>query len=353
MDIEKKIELVARPPTKEIVSEKKLREVFEKYSSPRAYDGFEISGFVHLGTGLCTALKIRDFMEAGIKPIILLADYHSWINEKLGGDLDKIRKVGMGYFKHAFVSLGLDEEHVEYVLASSIYDNNYWADVLRITKETTINRMLRCVTIMGRKETEITKAAAMIYPAMQVADVFKLNVQLAFSGMDQRKAYMLAIELAKSRKYDFVSVHGHLLPSLQGIQRMNPTENDIIDAKMSKSKPSSAIFIHDSEDEIKSKIGKAYCPEKMLEGNPIIEYAQYLIIREKPLKVERPAKFGGDIEFVAVDELRKTYAEGKLHPLDLKNAVARELIDMLKPSRDYFAKHKEYLEQMKLADITR
>jgi len=317
------------------------------------YDGFEISGMVHLGTGLCTTLKMNDFMKAGIKPTILLADYHSWINEKLGGDLEKIREVGTGYFKHAFVSLGLDEDKVKYVLASDIYDNDYWADVLKISKETTIKRMLRCVTIMGRKETEVTRAAAMIYPAMQVADVFKLDVQMAFSGMDQRKAYMLALESAKKRKYNFVSVHGRLLAGLQGVQRMNPSQEQVEEAKMSKSKPSSAIFIHDSEDEIKSKIKKAYCPEKTVEGNPITEYAEYLVLRDKKLKIERPEKFGGDVEFETPEELKKTYKEGKLHPMDLKNAVANELIDMLKPSREYFAKHKEYLQQLKMGDITR
>ncbi len=353
MDIEKRIELVKRPPTQEVVSEEKLREIFQNYKNPKAYDGFEISGMVHLGTGLCTALKMRDFLAAGIKPTILLADYHSWINEKLGGDLEKIRKVGTGYFKHAFVSLGLDEDKVKYVLASDIYDADYWADVLRIAKDTTIKRMLRCVTIMGRKETEVTKAAAMLYPAMQVADVFKLEVQIAFSGMDQRKAYMLAIENARKRNYDFVSVHGHLLAGLQGVQRMNPTEEQVEEAKMSKSKPGSAIFIHDSEEEIKDKIKKAYCPEKTVEGNPIVDYAEHLIFRDKTLKIERPEKFGGDVELENPEELKKIYSEGKLHPLDLKNAVARELIEMLKPSREYFAKHKEYLQQLKAGDITR
>jgi len=353
MDIQEKIQLVKRPPTQEVVSEEKLKEIFENYKNPRIYDGFEISGMVHLGTGLCTTLKFRDFIKAGIKPTILLADYHSWINEKLGGDLDKIRKVGTGYFKHAFISLGLGEDKVKYILASDIYDSDYWADVLKIAKDTTIKRMLRCVTIMGRKETEVTKAAAMVYPAMQVADVFELEVQIAFSGMDQRKAYMLALENAKKRKYDFVSVHGRLLAGLQGVQRMNPTEEQVEEAKMSKSKPSSAIFIHDSEDEIKSKIKKAYCPEKIIEGNPLIEYAEYLVLRDKKLKVERPEKFGGDVEFETPEDLKKTYTEGKLHPMDLKNAVTRELIEILKPSREYFAKHKEYLQQLKIDDITR
>jgi tyrosyl-tRNA synthetase len=126
-----------------------------------------------------------------------------------------------------------------------------------------------------------------------------------------------------------------------------------MDAKMSKSKPDSAIFVHDSEEEITRKIKKAYCPEKVIEGNPVIEYAEYLVLRDKPLKVERPQKFGSDVEFANSDELKKTYSEGKLHPMDLKASVTREISAMLKPSRDYFAKNKEYLDQLRIDEITR
>ena len=354
MDIEKKIELVKRKPTQEVVTEEALREIFETYKHPRHYIGFEISGMVHLGTGLCTAIKMKDFMEAGIKLTVFLADYHSYINEKLGGDLEKIQKVAEGYFKHCFVSLGLPEDKVDYVLASKFYDNDYWSEVLKIAKDTTIKRMLRCITIMGRKETEGMKSAVILYPAMQAADIFRLDVQIAHAGMDQRKVHMLAHELApKFGGRKFASVHGHLLPSLKGMERMSPTEQELVDTKMSKSKPESAIFIHDSEDEIKNKIKKAYCPEKVAEGNPVIEYAEHLIFRDKSMKIERPAKFGGDLEIADADALRKVYAEGKLHPLDLKNAVAQELAEILKPCREYFAKNKQYLEQISQKDITR
>ena len=354
MDIETKIELVKRKPTEEVVTEQVLREIFETYAHPKHYIGFEISGKVHLGTGLCTALKIKDFLQAGVKPTIWLADYHSYINGKLGGDLEKIRAIGKGYFKHCFVSLGLPEDKVEYVLASEFYDNDYWADVLRVAKETTMNRMLRCITIMGRKESDAVKSSFIFYPAMQAADLFGLEVQIAHAGMDQRKVHMLAHELApKFGNAKFASVHGHLLPSLVGVQRMNPSEDEVVDAKMSKSKPESAIFIHDSEDEIKKKISKAYCPEKAAEGNPVFEIAEYLVLRDKPMKIERPAKFGGDLEIPDAEELRKIYMEGKLHPMDLKSAVAKELVTMLKPCREYLAKNKEYLEQIKEIEITR
>ena len=363
MDIETKLQLVKRKPTEEIVTEADLRQIFENYSHPKHYIGYEISGMVHLGSGLCVGLKIRDLLEAGCKPTIWLADYHSWVNGKFGGDLEKIRSVATGYFKHAFVSLGLSEDKVSYLLATELYDDEYWRDVVKIMKDTTLKRMLRCLTIMGRKENETISAGAALYPALQAADIFLLDVQIAHAGMDQRKVHMLARELAPHFKKKFAALHTHLLPGLVGAGRMNPESlntGDIdeqveleADLKMSKSKPESAIFIHDSEAEIRSKIQKAYCPERIVAGNPIIEYAEYLILRDKKMKIERPAKFGGDIEIDGAAELKKIYLDGKLHPMDLKSAVTKELCDILKPSREYFEKNRHYLDQINAKDITR
>lgn len=354
MDLEGKVELAKRAPTIELVTEGDLRDLFEAKAHPKHYIGFEISGYVHLGTGLLTAIKVRDLMGAGVKPCIFLADYHAWINGKMGGDLETIRKVAAGYFKHAFVALGLPEDKVEYVLGSKIYDEEYWKMVLDIMRNTTMSRMTRCVTIMGRKESDTLSSAAMLYPAMQAADIFKLGVDIAHAGMDQRKVHMLAREIApKLGKEKPVALHTGLLAGLQSCMRMNPTEDEVIDAKMSKSVPDSAIFIHESEEEIKRKIGKANCAPKVVEGNPIVQYAEMLVLRDKALKIERPAKFGGDLEIANSAQLRSEYSEGKLHPMDLKNAVARELSSMLRPAREYFGKHYEYLKEMEKIRVTR
>ncbi|MFA5411818.1 MAG: tyrosine--tRNA ligase [Candidatus Micrarchaeia archaeon] len=354
MDVQGKVELAKRTPTTEIVTEEELKNLFETKAHPKHYIGFEISGYVHLGTGLMTALKVKDLMEAGVKPCIFLADYHAWINGKMGGDLEAIRKVAAGYFKHAFVALGLPEGKVDYVLGSKIYDDEYWKMVLDIMRNTTMNRMMRCVTIMGRKETDTLSSAAMLYPAMQAADIFKLGVDIAHAGMDQRKVHMLAREIAGKVGHEKpVALHTGLLAGLQSATRMNPTEDEIIDAKMSKSVPDSAIFVHEGEEEIKRKIAKANCAPKIVEGNPIIQYAEMLVLRDGALKIERPAKFGGDLEVADSAQLRKEYSEGKLHPMDLKNAVARELCSMLKPAREYFGKHEEYLKEMEKIKVTR
>ncbi len=356
MDIESKIALVKKKPVCEIIIETELRTLFEGNAHPKHYIGFEISGKVHLGSGLLTSLMLKDFMKAGIKPTIFLADYHAWINGKLGGDLEKIQRVAKGYFKAAFISLGLDEEKVRYVLASELYEkdgNEYWKEVLRITKDTTMQRMLRCTTIMGRTQKDSLDCASVVYPAMQSADIKALGADIAHAGIDQRKVHMLAREIAEKHGWQKpVAVHHKLLMGLQGPQKMGFEENaedDLaISSKMSKSKPDSAIFIHDSETEIARKLKGAYCPEKTAESNPVLEMCEHFIFRDEKsvLKVTRPAKFGGDVEFASYDEVQTAYVSGKLHPMDLKNATASALAEMLEPSRKYFEKHPELIAQV-------
>lgn len=108
--------------------------------------------------------------------------------------------------------------------------------------------------------------------------------------------------------------------------------------KMSKSNPKTCIFVHDSEDEIRTKIKEAFCPEKEIEYNPILDWVKHLIFPlRKQFLVKREAKFGGDVSYESSEKLEQDYAAGLLHPLDLKNAVAEVLIDILAPARNHFA----------------
>ncbi|MEM4634147.1 MAG: tyrosine--tRNA ligase [Candidatus Anstonellaceae archaeon] len=353
MDIEEKLELASKSPICEVITKEELKDLFETNSSPTHYIGFEISGKVHLGSGLLTAMLVKDFMKAGIKPAIFLADYHAWINGKLGGDLEKIQRVAKGYFKSAFLSLGLEEGKVRYILASEFYDSQYWKEVLRISKDTTISRMLRCTTIMGRAQKDALDCASVLYPAMQAADIKMLEVDIAHAGMDQRKVHMLAREIAEKHRFKKpIAIHHKLLMGLQGPQKMGIEQNEKedleISSKMSKSKPDSCIFIHDSQEEIKRKLKLAYCPEKSEENNPVLEMCQHFILRNEgsTLRVERPAKFGGDVEYSSYSQLKQDYLAGKLHPADLKGAVASALSKILEPCRKYFESRPELLNQV-------
>ena len=55
MDVAEKVELIKRPPTKEIVKdEAELIELLNTNSKPKHYIGLEISGFLHLGSLIST-----------------------------------------------------------------------------------------------------------------------------------------------------------------------------------------------------------------------------------------------------------------------------------------------------------
>ncbi|MHA1835472.1 MAG: tyrosine--tRNA ligase [Candidatus Odinarchaeia archaeon] len=361
MDIEKKIELIIRPPVEEVITMDELRGLLEVNEHPIAYDGFEPSGFAHIASGLMRALKIGDLLKAGVKFKLLIADWHAWLNEKMGGDLDKIKKVGK-YIVKVWESLGVDSSKVVIVWASDIVkEPDYWEKVVAVMKNTTIRRMKRALTIMGRKESELQSAGQFLYPAMQVADIFQLKVDICQLGIDQRKANILAREIGeKLHWYKPVCVHHHMLMGLKGPTKMGGfEENERLDiqisSKMSKSLPETCIFVHDEPNVIKKKILSAYCPEKVVDPNPILDIAKNIIFRNQEIEftIERSKKYGGDITFSTYDELEGAFRKGTLHPLDLKKAVAEKLSQMLEPCRVYFKKHAKYLEDLKIEDITR
>lgn len=376
MNTEEKFELIKRN-TDEILGEEELKEMLKSGEKLKHYIGFEISGKVHLGTGIVCMSKVKDFMDAGVDCSIFLADWHTWINDKLGGNPEIIKKVAVGYFKEALKAslkcAGGNPDKLKFVLGSDLYHNNglYWTTVIDISKNTSLARILRSITIMGREEGESLDFAKLIYPPMQVADIFIQRINLAHGGLDQRKAQVIARDVAlklsfspllnsAGKQIKPIAVHGHLLLGL-GQPPMWPVLKDNLQEvwsalKMSKSKPDTCIFIHDSPQEIKRKINKAFCPDKETEFNPVLDWCKYIIFSIKnKLDVKRDKKFGGNLEFKNYEEIEKLYKEGKLHPLDLKNSVSESLVEILKPAREHFSKGKpkKMLEELDKLIITR
>ena len=358
MDIETKIELIKRPPTEEILVEKELRHLLETNEHPGHYQGFEISGMLHLGNFIISGFKINDLLNAGIKCQAYLADWHSFINNKFGGDWNKILTASK-YYEKAFKFFC---PGVKIVVGSELYHNNddYWRKLIRFSKHMTLSRTLRCMTIMGRSENEKLDLSQYYYPPMQAVDIKEIGADIPHGGLDQRKAHVLAREVFPKMGWNKpVAVHHHLLMGIAEPIKLKSKDKleQVIASKMSKSKPWTAIFIHDTEQQIKEKLRKAWCPEKLVEMNPVLEITRYVVFHEnKAFKIERLAKFGGSIEFQSCQELEKAYSHGDLHPQDLKNAVAEELSKILEPTRRYFeinSEAKECLNAMKEAQITR
>ena len=332
----------------EIVTLGELKTVLNK-SKPKGYIGFEPSGTVHLGWKICTN-KIKDFLNCGFDFTVLLADWHAYINDKLGGDIEKIKLCGK-YMEECFTAMGLDTSKIKFIYASDyVNDSNYWELVLRVSKATSVKRVKRAMDIMGRSEDDAEKdLSKLFYPAMQVSDIFYLDLDVAYGGMDQRHAHMLARDVSKKiNKKAPVAIHTPLLTGLQAGGRMDPTE-----IKMSKSNPDSMISIHDTPEIVKQKLKKAYCPEKIIHGNPVLEMCKYVIFPElqnNVFQIKRPEKFGGNLEFKSYSYLENAFIKD-LHPLDLKNATAEYINKILEPVHKYFNKHSTNIDKLKKLGI--
>ncbi len=362
MDVETRLDHIRRVG-EEIITEKELRTLLETNDHPTAYDGFEPSGLAHLPFGVLRPIMVEDLLKAGVKPKLWIADWFAWVNNKMGGDLEKIQEVGR-YFVEVWKAAGVDMAKVEVLWTSDAAKSvEYWKRVVTVAQNATLARTTRAITIAGRTSKELIQTAQLFYPVMQVADIFWLDVDICQLGLDQRRANILAREIAEKLNWRKpVAVHHHMLLGLQGKKEPEGyDENSALDtaitSKMSKSKPESSIFVHDTRDEIQRKVNNAYCPPKVAEGNPLIDYSKYIIFRKsKSLKVERPEKYGGNAEFFSHEELLRDYQSGKLHPADLKKGVGDSLDTIIRPIREHFEKvpsaRKLYLA-VKAAETTR
>lgn len=347
MTTQQKLDLVNQVG-EEVVTQKELRELFESNKPLIAYDGFEPSGKIHIAQGLIRAINVNKMTAAGFTFKMLVADWFALINNKMGGDMEKIQTVGK-YFIEVWKASGMNLDNVEFIWTSDFINKNsnkYWQTVIKIGKKNNLPRILRTVEIMGRGEKDNITAAQIMYPLMQATDIFMLKADVAQLGMDQRKVNMLAREVAEDLGFKKpVSVSHHMLLGLLPPSEVKKDESSAdrsIRLKMSKSKPDSAIFMTDSMEDVERKIKQAWAPERVVKENPILEYCKYLVFaKEDSMLIERPQKFGGNVKYKSYNDLQKAYASGELFPLDLKLALIKYLNKYLEPVRTYFNENPE------------
>jgi len=349
----------------EIIGGDELKTLIESGEQLIAYDGFEPSGQIHIAQGLLRAINVNKMIKAGVKFRMWVADWHAMANNKMGGDLEKIKTVGK-YFIEVWRASGMDLDNVEFMWASDMAKNpEYWKLVVQVGKSNALKRFIRTAEMMGREESlEKLTGAHIIYSCMQVADIFMLGAKITQLGMDQRKVNMLAREVGLQLGFWKPVVVSHHM--LRGLGKPVSSEQDAlqrtIELKMSKSKPDTAIFMTDTTEDVKRKINKAYCLEGDIKENPVLEYCKYIIFESferlgiTEFVVERPEKWGGTLRFKTYAELEKAFAEKQLHPMDLKNTVVILIDKLLQPVRKHFEENEEarkLLATVKSYQITR
>mmetsp|Transcript_51903 Transcript_51903/g.123538 ORF Transcript_51903/g.123538 Transcript_51903/m.123538 type:complete len:744 (+) Transcript_51903:84-2315(+) len=306
------------------------------------YDGFEPSGRMHIAQGIFKSINVNKCTKAGGTFLFWVADWFALMNDKMGGDLEKIKTVGK-YLIEVWKASGMDMTRVKFLWSSdeiTLHAKDYWMQALDIARRSTLSRIKKCCQIMGRKEGNLT-SAQILYPIMQCTDIFFLKADICQLGVDQRKVNMLAREYCdwSSRKVKPIILSHHMLYGLKKAQ-----------AKMSKSDPDSAIFMEDSAADVERKIRNAYCPREpeAVEGdnedqeemhltkddlkNPCLDYVQYILFSKEGFKFEAGGK-----SYATFQSVKDAFVAGVISEDQLKDGIIAEVNLLLEPVRQHFS----------------
>lgn len=319
MNVEEKLKFVKRN-TEEIITEKELKELLSKKKVPAVYLGTAITGRPHVAYFLWV-LKLADFLKAGFKVKLLLADFHGALDNTPWDVLDKRYNYYSKVIPLMFKAVKTDIKNFEIVKGSDFQlDKKYFHDVLKVATFASVNDCKRAAAEVV-KFGDNPKLSGLIYPIMQMLDEEYLKVDVQYGGLDQRKIFMFARENHPKIGYK------------PRVEVMTPIIPGLVGKKMSASDEKTKIDLLDDEKTVRDKINGAEC----VAGNPdngLFAFLKYVIMvikedNNEKFVVKRPEKYGGNLEFSNYKEIESSFRKKELHPLDLKNSLAEELNKML------------------------
>jgi tyrosyl-tRNA synthetase len=336
MDIKDKLALIKRN-TQEIVTEEELLELLKKKKTPSVYLGTAVTGRPHVAYFLWV-LKLADFLKSGFKVKLLLADLHGALDNTPWELLEKRYEYYNAIIPAMFKAIGTDIKNFEIVRGSSFQKSDkYFYDVLWMSSLASTHDCKKAGSEVV-KQTDNPKLAGLIYPIMQSLDEEYLDVDIQYGGVDQRKILMFAREYLPKLNYK------------QRIEIMTPIIPGLIGEKMSASNPESKIDLLDDEKTIQKKLNKAYCPEGEIENNGVLSFIKYILMTIKQDKneeflIERPEKWGGNLSYKTYEDLEKEFIAKKIHPMDIKQGLAKEINKLLEPIRKIMKDKEKLIKQ--------
>ncbi|MDO8468049.1 MAG: tyrosine--tRNA ligase [Nanoarchaeota archaeon] len=322
MSIEERYELITRN-LQEVIGEDELKKLLRSGKQISVYWGTMPTGSVSIAY-FFPMLKVADFLRAGLKVKILLADLHA----ALDGVPWEILNKRYEYYKEIILTIlktiDVDVKKLEFVKGSEVQLNkNYFNDLLKLSTLTSIHDARKSASeVVKNMDSESAKLSGLIYPLMQALDEEYLKVDIQFAGVDQRKIMVYAHENLPKIGYK------------ERIELMTPMIRGLVGEKMSSSDEKTKIDTLNDEESVKRKINGAECVAGN-SNNGLMALLKYLIFvlkedKKESFVVERSAKFGGDLVYKNYNDVEKDFVSKKLHPLDLKNSLAKEINVLLR-----------------------
>lgn len=319
MNVDEKFKLVERN-TVEIIGREDLMTLLKKKEEPSCYIGTAPTGVPHIGYFIW-GLKIADLLKAGFRVKVLLADVHAALDNTSWDILSERYEFYSKIIPLMVQAMGANVSKLEFVKGSSFQmTSDYIMDIFKISSITSVHDCHKAASEVV-KLGEHPKLSGYIYPLMQALDEEYLGVDMQIGGTDQRKIMVLAREKLPQIGYK------------KRIELLNPLLPGLVGKKMSSSTAASKIGLLDTAKQVQKKIRGADFEEGSAD-NGIMAFFENIIFELKKknneyLIIERPEKFGGNLEFMTFGDLKKAVVEKRIHPLDVKVSCATEIVKML------------------------
>ena len=320
MTPKERYELITRN-LQEVIGEKELKEKLKSGKEFSVYWGAMPTGSISIAY-FFPMLKIADLLKAGCKVKILIADLHAALDSVPWKDIEKRYKYYKLAIETILKTIGVPLSKLEFVKGGALQLNEkYFYDLLTMSTIASAHDSKKAASEVVKMDNN-PKLSGLIYPLMQSLDEEYLHVDAQLGGNDQRKIMVFARENLPKMGYK------------PRIELLNPLIRGLVGEKMSSSIKASKVDLMDDPEIVKRKINKADC----ITGDPnngIMALLKYFIMilkedKKEKLIIERPEKYGGNLEYSSYKEIEKDFTSKKLHPLDLKNTVATEINKLLK-----------------------
>lgn len=276
----------------ELISEPELVRKLEEGRPLRVKAGFDpTSADLHLGHTVLMH-KLRHFQELGHHVMFLIGDFTARIGDPSGRSetrptlsTDEIAAHAATYQEQAFRIL--DRERTEVFWNSEWMDRMSAADLVRLAGEYTVARMLERDDFEKRYKGHLPISIhEFLYPLVQGYDSVVMNADVELGGTDQKFNLLVGRELQRGRGAEpQVVITMPLLEGTDGVQKMSKSLGN-------------AIGISEAASEIYGKL---------------MSISDELMGRYYELLSD------------ATPEHLRGISEGKVHPMEAKKALAREI----------------------------
>ena len=293
----------------------------------RVLTGDRPTGHLHLGHYV-GSIKNRLEMQNEYECFFIIADLHTLTTKQEKKDIEELNE-NIKAMVLDYLACGIEPSKSYIYVQSSVME----VAILNLifSNLVTIPRLGRIPSIKDMaKNANLSELPIGLlgYPVLQAADILLSRATFVPVGKDNESHVELTREIAKRFNY----LYGEVFPLPKTISsEISTLVGTDGEAKMSKS-IGNAIFLSDSNDEVKKKVRKMYTdpnrtssdvPGKV-EGNPVFIYHDVF----NPNKEE-------------VEDLKERYRKGKVGDVEVKDKLAFAINTFLEPIRERRLKYEK------------